>query len=120
MDNYDQLARTFKALSDSTRLSVLAEVRDREVECTCNEACCPEVATVSEIASKADVTLPTISYHLKELVAAGLVTTRRNGRRVFCRIDDEGMNRAAGFLADLSETTRAAHEGRPAKSKGRP
>lgn len=103
MTELARLARIFKALGDESRLAILAGIHGREIECTCGDACCAEVATVSDVAAEVDVSLPTISYHLKELVAAGLVETRRNGRRVFCRTDRAGLDSAAEFIKELSK-----------------
>lgn len=102
MAELTQLARIFKALGDESRLAILAGIHGREIECTCGDACCAEVATVSDVAAEVAVSLPTISYHLKELVSAGLVETRRNGRRVFCRTDSAGLASAAEFIEELT------------------
>ena len=41
---------------------------------------------------------PTMSFHLKELANAGLVTSRKEGRHVFYAADYGGIRKLVGFL----------------------
>lgn len=59
-----QLDRTFAALADPIRRSILARLAESD-------------ATVSELASPFEVTLPAISRHLKVLERAGLIERGR-------------------------------------------
>lgn len=92
------LAAVFRALSDENRLAIFQLVRER---CR-DDACCDsedEVRrTVSELAKDFDLTLSTVSHHLKQLKQAGLIRCEKRGRRVYCRPDEEMLERAKAFL----------------------
>jgi DNA-binding transcriptional ArsR family regulator len=70
----DRLSETFAALANSTRRAILARLAEGE-------------ATVNELAEPFEMTLPTISKHIKVLQRAGLV--RRGQRAQFrpCALD---------------------------------
>jgi DNA-binding transcriptional ArsR family regulator len=75
------VADVFKALADSTRRKILDELTERDGQ-TLFEIC-------GRLASRHGVssTRQAISQHLDILEAAGLVTTRRDGRYKFHHID---------------------------------
>jgi len=62
-----RLARVFHALSDETRLCLVAMLRDGE-RCVC------------DLTAALDAGQSRLSFHLKTLKAAGLVQDRREGR----------------------------------------
>jgi DNA-binding transcriptional ArsR family regulator len=53
-----------------------------------------------EIAEQLDVSPATLSFHLKELAHANLVTARQDGRFVFYAANFAAMNRLLGFLTE--------------------
>ncbi len=69
-----QLVRISKALADGTRLGILRTISRR------GELCCGDVARCF------DVTQATVSHHLKVLVDAGLIETRRDGQFIHVRM----------------------------------
>jgi DNA-binding transcriptional ArsR family regulator len=71
----------FKALADPTRRAILDELQDRNGQ-TLFEICA-RLITRHGLAS----TRQAISQHLDVLEAAGLVTTRREGRYKFHHLD---------------------------------
>ena len=80
------LARIFRALGDPSRLAIFELVR----------SCCREDQgrsaadlknSVSEIAREFDLSLSTVSHHLKELRTAGLILCERRGQHIFCSVD---------------------------------
>lgn len=75
------MADVFKALSDSTRRKILDELTERDGQ-TLFEIC-GRLASRHGLSS----TRQAISQHLDVLEAAGLVTTRREGRYKFHHID---------------------------------
>jgi len=84
-------AQVFKALSDPVRLrllSLISSAPDGEV-CVC------------ELTGEFDVTAPTISFHLKVLREAGLVSSRRSATWIYYRIVPETF----GQLSDLFDVT---------------
>ena len=78
------LTRGFHALSDETRLQILDLLRRGE--------CC-----VCELTDKLDAAQSRLSFHLRTLKDAGLVTDRREGRWVHYALRPEA-------LAELAET----------------
>ena len=60
----------------------------------------PDGFTPSELVRRLDVPAPTLSFHLKELVHAGLVKSRREGRNLYYGPDVEHMNALVGFLTE--------------------
>ena len=60
----------------------------------------PEGMTPSALSAMLDVPASTLSFHLKELVHAGLVTVERESRNLFYRPALDQMNDLLGFLTD--------------------
>ncbi|HEY7473010.1 MAG TPA: autorepressor SdpR family transcription factor [Gemmatimonadota bacterium] len=65
---------TIRALADPTRREILRMLRESDL-------------SAGDIASRFDMTAPTVSHHLSVLKEAGLVQTERNGRSVVYSID---------------------------------
>lgn len=78
------VSRAFQALSDSTRLRILQILRRGE--------CC-----VCELMEELDAAQSRLSFHLRILKEAGLVTDRREGRWVYYTVVPE-------VIAELVET----------------
>ena len=60
----------------------------------------PEGFIPSVMAEKLDIAAPTLSFHLKELQNAGLVSSRREGRFLFYSARFDRMKTLVGFLTD--------------------
>jgi ArsR family transcriptional regulator, arsenate/arsenite/antimonite-responsive transcriptional repressor len=86
-------ARLFHALSDETRLAVLERLRDGE-ECVC------------DLQDSLDAAQSRLSFHLKVLKEAGLVTDRREGRWVHYSASREKIDEIAELLARLKPARR--------------
>jgi DNA-binding transcriptional ArsR family regulator len=93
----ENLARIFRALGDPSRLAIFEVVR----EC-CNEDSGHSTAdlrsSVSEIAKQFDLSLSTVSHHLKELRTAGLIRCERQGQHIFCSVDPSVIGIVEQFL----------------------
>jgi ArsR family transcriptional regulator len=96
----DDLARIFKALSDRNRLAIFETIRE-------GFECCEVLPdgnsersgnTVSDIAAEFELSLSTVSHHLKELRNAGLIVCERSGQRVYCRPDGGVLKKIEEFL----------------------
>jgi ArsR family transcriptional regulator len=81
-------ARCFHALSDETRLSVVRLLSGGE-RCVCD---------LQEALGAAQSRL---SFHLKVLKEAGLVTDRREGRWSYYSLSPEALNALAALAAEL-------------------
>jgi DNA-binding transcriptional ArsR family regulator len=60
----------------------------------------PKGYTPSELSGRLDLPAPTLSFHLKELVRAGLVFGRRAGRNLYYSPNFASMKALMGFLTD--------------------
>jgi ArsR family transcriptional regulator len=99
-------AAMFRALGDPTRLRIFAFLR----RCCCvialeesGDARPVDGATVGEICCRvtgAERITSTLSHHLKQLRLAGLITTRRRGQQILCRVNPEAVEALAAFLND--------------------
>lgn len=60
----------------------------------------PHGRTPSVLAERLDVARNTLSFHLKELAHAGLVTIEQHGRNLIYRADFAQMNELLGYLTE--------------------
>ncbi len=60
----------------------------------------PQGFTPSELADRLKIPAPTLSFHLKELLRAELIVSRRDGRNLFYSPDFERMNALVDFLTE--------------------
>ncbi len=81
-----QSARVFHALSDETRLEIVRLLSHGE-RCVC------ELQQVLEAAQSR------LSFHLKTLKDAGLVSDRRDGRWVYYALNRDALDQIAEFAA---------------------
>ncbi|GAB4464950.1 MAG: hypothetical protein OHK0029_35270 [Armatimonadaceae bacterium] len=99
-----ELAAIFKALSDPTRLAVFQCIRCCGPTCgydTETGSCCGECdgITACRIRCQVPCAPSTLTHHLNELRAAGLITTEREGRVVRCRVRPEALQPIAAFVS---------------------
>jgi DNA-binding transcriptional ArsR family regulator len=93
------LARAFRALGDPNRLAIYQLIRRSEPEDAGQSA--EELRnSVSEIAARFDISLSTVSHHLKELRTAGLITCERRGQHIFCSVNSD-------VLADIEQFVKS-------------
>ena len=85
----DELAPLFKAVADPMRLRLLSLIacHDGGESCVC------------DLLEAFDVTAPSVSYHLKVLREAGLISSERRGTWVYYRVNPEVMARMSAALA---------------------
>jgi len=84
----EQLARTFKALGDPTRvrlLSLIAAYND-------GEAC------ICDLIEPVGLAQPTVSHHMKQLADAGLVTREQRGKWAYYRIVNDALTSLAAAI----------------------
>jgi ArsR family transcriptional regulator len=87
-----ELAALFKAVADPVRLRLLSLIacHDGGESCVC------------DLLEAFDVTAPSVSYHLKILREAGLISSERRGTWVYYRINPEIMARMSAILVPPS------------------
>ena len=89
-----ELAPLFKAVADPMRLRLLSLIACHEG----GESC------VCDLTAAFDVTPPTVSYHLRILREAGLISSERRGTWVYYRINPEMMARMSAVLVPQPAT----------------
>ena len=97
----ERLAAIFKALSDRNRLAIFQTIRTCCCDCgAVNDAEAPDDTgnSVSDIASRFDLSLSTVSHHLKELRTAGLIICEKRGQWVYCRPNPDVLKDIEEFL----------------------
>ncbi|MEU5364006.1 metalloregulator ArsR/SmtB family transcription factor [Streptomyces sp. NPDC005925] len=83
-------AKMFKALGDPIRLRLLSMIASATGD---GEVC------VCDLTEPFDLSAPTISYHLKILREASLVTSERRGTWVYYRLRRDNLGMLSGLLA---------------------
>ncbi|HEV2641422.1 MAG TPA: metalloregulator ArsR/SmtB family transcription factor [Candidatus Elarobacter sp.] len=89
----DRTARLFHALSDVTRLEIIEQLQAGE-RCVC------------ELTNTLDAAQSRLSFHLKVLKDAGLVSDRREGRWSYYELRREAFDEAAGALRAMTPRSR--------------
>ena len=82
--------KALAALSQETRLAIYRLLVQQG----------PEGLAVGAIAERIDVAGATLSFHLKGMAHAGLVTTRQEGRFIFYSANYAVMNSLMGYLTE--------------------
>lgn len=90
----EHTARLFHALSDETRLAILARLRSG-ARCVCD---------LQDLLGAAQSRL---SFHLRTLKDAGLVSDHREGRWTYYAINPEALAGVEAHLAELRPGSRA-------------
>ena len=96
MDEIEELANIFKALSDPTRLRLVKLLS----ECSPAE-CRGEALCVNALAHKVGVTQSAVSQHLRVLRQVGLVNGERRGHFVHYSLDRDRLEQ---YKARVRET----------------
>jgi DNA-binding transcriptional ArsR family regulator len=93
----ESLDRTFAALADPTRRSILARLATGE-------------ATVNELAEPFAISQPAISRHIRVLSEAGLIVQRVDGARRPCRLAPEALSELDQYLQLLRKALTRNYE----------
>jgi DNA-binding transcriptional ArsR family regulator len=76
LDTANRMAMTFKGLGDTTRVQVLSILMEGE-------------CSVNDLASAVGISQSALSHQLRLLRNLGFVSSRRDGQKIYYRIDDE-------------------------------
>ena len=85
---FEMQVRICKAFANPVRLKMLDLLARRE-------------HTVSELQAALDITLPNVSQHLAILKSAGVVSTRRTGKQVYCFLALPEVKHACQLIRDV-------------------
>jgi ArsR family transcriptional regulator len=83
-----ELETVFKALADRHRVKILNRLLAEEGEAVC----------VCDFEAMLGLKQPTVSYHLKQLLIAGLVEREKRGAYAYFRIAEGALERVCGLL----------------------
>jgi ArsR family transcriptional regulator, arsenate/arsenite/antimonite-responsive transcriptional repressor len=83
-----QMGRLFQALSDETRLQIVRML-------SCGELC------VCDLQSALGAYQSRLSFHLRKLKDAGIVSDRKDGRWVYYSLRPEGLEEVRAFLSTI-------------------
>ena len=89
MESYGEYAGIMKALADETRLKILDML-------SCGQMC------ACKILEAFDITQPTLSYHMKILTEAGLVTGVRDGAWMHYSLHHQNIGALKDFITELT------------------
>lgn len=92
-----KVTRALAALAQDTRLSVHRLLVEHA----------PEGLPAGQIAERLGVPATSLSFHLKELTNAGLITPRQEGRFIWYRVDLDAINGLVGYLTENCCTSSA-------------
>ncbi len=91
-DTAKHLAGIFRALGDPTRLRIISALAEREF-------------CVGDLTAALDMAQPAVSHQLRDMRGLRLVQWRREGRRIYYRLDDRHVRDL--FAQALAHITHA-------------
>jgi ArsR family transcriptional regulator len=91
---FEQAQQLMRALADPIRMRVIETLGDGE-RCVC------------ELTSEFGMAQSKLSFHLRVLREAGLISARQQGRWMYYRLEPAALLRLRGWLDQLSEGCRA-------------
>lgn len=84
--NSADLVAFCRALGDETRQQIMETLKTEGEKC------------VSDLVHKFNLSQPTISHHLNFLRHAGLVFSRKEGKQVYYRLNEENIMQCCGMM----------------------
>lgn len=97
----DLIEEQLKALADPTRRRIVELLR-RKGCCSCTLVGHADPGLcICDLESELKLSQPTITHHIQVLREAGLVKTQKIGRWLYCRRDEEALDRLGEWLRKL-------------------
>ena len=84
-DNLEQQIHILKALADKTRLKLLNELKN-------------ESKYMTELANKFEISNPTVDYHLKKFLQAGLIKIDKSENRIYYKMKKDKITNLINLL----------------------
>lgn len=99
----EDISRAFRALGHPHRLTIVRALLGRAVACCTSERAddCrldPASCNVGDLGELVDIAPSTLSHHLKELQDAGVIERAREGRYLYCRVNQALLEHLAALL----------------------
>ncbi len=95
-DRREDLDRVFKALASGQRREILRILSERG-----DDGCYPTEVCACELTKELGLAPSTISHHMRQLIAVGLVHPQRRGLWVYYTLDREILARTAHTIESL-------------------
>ena len=89
MDDWYELKTILKALAGVARMTIVYHLMRR-----------PEI-TVTDLTDLLGISQPLVSWHLRKLRRAGVISTRRVGRQVYCSLNADRIQLCIQGLESL-------------------
>jgi ArsR family transcriptional regulator len=86
-----QVKKISKALADTSRLEILKEIRRSSSYLMCSDIC-----------GFVNLSQPSISHHIKQLMEADLIINAKEGRQMKYQINEDVLNDYIAFLSKLA------------------
>lgn len=100
--DHHALSKALRALANPNRLAIFERIHDDGLCCRTDR----KGNTVCAIAEDFRLALSTVSHHLKELRAAGLITCERRGQQIVCAINYDTLERMLALLSGTAQRAR--------------
>ena len=97
-DEAEELEVVFKALADRHRVKILNRLLAAAGESVC----------VCDFEALLDLKQPTVSYHLKQLLNAGIVAREKRGSYAYFSLADGALERIGALLGQSAKLTAAS------------
>jgi ArsR family transcriptional regulator len=95
---YELHAEVCKTFGHPKRLMIISALREKEL-------------TVTELAEKTNIDIPNLSQHLHLFRDKGLVTTRREGTKIFYTLSHPNIGKALDLMSSfLEERIKNSHD----------
>ena len=94
MQDYKQNALIFKAFCDESRLRIVDLIRATDEICAC------------VLLEDLSISQPTLSHHMKILVESGLVSSRKEGKRIMYSLSTDSIKKSINILNKLLNNYR--------------
>jgi DNA-binding transcriptional ArsR family regulator len=95
-----RLVRIFKALGHPNRFRLFTEIwKEGGASFEGGTLEAGHVCFLNDVMERLNIGAPTVSHHLKELVAAGLISTDKQGKFVTCRVRSKALEDLRIFFA---------------------
>lgn len=92
----------FKALSDKNRLKILSYVQKRDLKCKLDQkGKCEDQTCIKDLQKHLKISMPTVSHHVKELSASGLIVTKKQGQWSYLRINSKHFEEINTFISSF-------------------
>jgi|APSaa5957512622_1039677.scaffolds.fasta_scaffold03785_8 ArsR family transcriptional regulator, arsenate/arsenite/antimonite-responsive transcriptional repressor len=104
-NNKNKITKVFKALSDANRLSILEETCAIGNKCSAGEESCVPGSCVKNITEDSGLSKSTISHHLKTLIDADLISTKKEGKYVLCEVNEDMLDELIKYINSIKKRT---------------